>query len=130
MNVYRNHIKYNTLNNDTSWESWYASMGLDINNRSGLYDIDNVSNISSKEMIDSDKTYIEIVFKTPQTFRFYNNHSWKMDNIFYFLYCIENGNLWYGTKKDSIIYFAQYDNSEYQYDVDEDLVNDIHEWLK
>ena len=128
MNIYKNGTRYDAMGRKSDWDSWYMSMGTDINNRAGLYGIIRSSDTAAKDVIQPDKTYMEIVFKEPKTFHFYNNHSWNMERVRYLLYCIENGDFWYGTKKDSVQFLAKYDSSEYQYDRDKDLADDIDRW--
>ncbi|MCR5609972.1 MAG: hypothetical protein K6G26_13015, partial [Lachnospiraceae bacterium] len=81
----------------------------------------------SNDIITDDKTYIEVTYNTPQTFTFYNNESLALENVRYLVFCIENGNLWYGDNKDAITGFAYYNNTEHPYIMDEDLYTSIIE---
>ena len=79
----------------------YMNMGIDISNAASHYTVQDLSS-DTKSIQEAGKTYIEIEYTQPQTFRFYNNKSWEMKNVRSMVYCQEDGTLWYGTTSDKI----------------------------
>ena len=79
----------------------YMNMGIDISNAAAHYTVQDLSS-DTKSIQEAGKTYIEMEYTQPQTFRFYNNKSWEMKNVRNMVYCQEDGTLWYGTTSDKI----------------------------
>lgn len=85
----------------------YIWMGTDISNQAGQYVIEDFT-ADMESIIESGKTYIEIEYAQPQTFRFYNNQSWSMPDTVSLIFCVDDGTLWYGTQSGSIEKCARY----------------------
>ena len=129
LNIYSNGMEFDALNSDTSdYSTWYAWMGIDISNGAAHYKLESQS-VDLNTIIEADKTYIEVEFANPQVFRFANNPSWEMENVGYLVFCVEDGTMWYGSNRDSLENCAFYDNADGQYQIDNDLVDDINNWL-
>lgn len=131
VNIYSNGDVYDALNSEAgNWFTWYLGMGGSISNQSKRYVIESLST-SIDEIIENEtgKTYMEIEYSEPQIFRFYNNHSWVMENVKYIVYCVEDGTVWYGSSKESVAYCARYESENIQYQMDEDLADEINNWL-
>lgn len=79
----------------------YANMGICISNEAASYTVQDLS-ADIKPVQEQGKTYIEIQYAQPQTFRFYNNKSWEMKEVIYLLYCEDDGTIWYGTQAGKI----------------------------
>ena len=128
-NVYYEGEKKDALNDD-NWDlyDWYMSMGIDVNNKAGLYSVENYD--SDHLAFDPEKIYLEVVYSSPQLFRFYNNHDWVMENIVHMVYCPEDGQIWYGESADALNHHAYYDSSEYSYDPDEELIEAVRAWME
>ncbi|MBQ9707885.1 MAG: VanZ family protein [Firmicutes bacterium] len=128
-NVYYEGEKKDALKNG-NWNlyDWYMSMGIDVDNKAGLYSVENCD--SDHLAFDPEKIYLEVVYSSPQLFRFYNNHGWVMENIVHMVYCPEDGQLWYGEGADALDYHAYYNSSEYSYDPDEELIEAVRTWME
>ena len=48
----------------------------------------------------------------------------------YMLYCVDNGELLYGSDSNSILHHAYYSSNDYPYDEDEMLMDEINAWLE
>ena len=46
------------------------------------------------------------------------------------LYCVDNGELLYGSDSNSILHHAYYSSNDYPYDEDEMLMDEINAWLE
>lgn len=111
-------------------EYWYSTMGDAIGNGAGVYEVqDNFSNMNDLLEQDTDKTYMEIIYDSPQLFRFYNNHDWVMEDVSHILYCVDDGTVWYGSGKNTLDYCAKYANKEHPFEADEDLMDEIKTWF-
>ena len=129
LNVCSGSKQYDALHNsDSAYETWYEYIGTDINNKAGFYVIEDYSG-KYIPTIDKEKTYFEIKYSEPLMFRFYNNREWEMSAVQYILYCADDGELWYGSDENAIIYHAYYDSDEYPYEKDTLLMNELNEWL-
>lgn len=110
----------------TEWETWYSWMGNGISNNAGNYNVGRISSDSeSMPVQDAGKTYMEIAFDSPQLFRFYNNKQWSMENVWYMLFCVEDGTVWYGSRENALEFCAQYVSVEYPYTIDQQLMDEI-----
>lgn len=47
----------------------------------------------------------------------------------YLLYCTETGALWYGQSASSSLYHAHYEDEEHPFEMDEQLGEEIQEWV-
>lgn len=79
----------------------YANMGICISNEAASYTVQNLS-ADIKTVQEQGKTYVEIQYAEPQTFRFYNNKSWEMKEVIHLLYCEDDGTIWYGTQAGKV----------------------------
>lgn len=109
-------------------EDWYSWIGDDISNHSAHYKVkDKQSSVES--VIDKNKVYIEIEYKKAQSFKFYNNKSWKMNQVACILFCVEDGTLWYGGSSKNLEKCARYDSIEDKYQVNTQLLDELNEWM-
>ncbi len=130
--VYNNGKEFDALQDlSIDWEMWYIGMGMNIDNQSRGYEYQNdITTIEEILEQENDVTYIEIVFEEPQSFRFYNNRDWYIEDVLHLVYCVEDGTLWYGVEENSLEYKAEYVDEEYPFSVDEDMIDEILEWMK
>lgn len=129
LNIIKNNICCDVLHDGETTDNMpYIWMGIDISNHAKQYEIENVSE-DIESIKEADKTYIEIEYSRPQTFRFYNNKSWNMLDIVYLVFCVDDGTLWYGTQSGSIEKCARYSDLEHEYQADAQLLEDIGKWI-
>ncbi len=73
--------------------------------------------------------YYTIKFDTPQTFKFENNSSWEMSDVTYMMMCINDGTIWYSSNTEYFQHTAVYQNPQYPYEVDEQLIDEIKSYI-
>ncbi len=112
----------------TEAEEWYSWIGDDISNHSAHYKMKDKRS-SVKSVVDKNKVYIEIEYKKPQNFKFYNNKSWEIDQVTCILFCVEDGTLWYGKSNKNLEKCARYDSAEDEYQVNTQLLDELNEWM-
>ena len=128
MRVYYGGDKYDVRGDESSsFDEWYTEIGMDIGNHAGMYVATNYADVNLP-VFERHKIYFEVFYSSPQLFRFYNNRDWIMEDVTYMVYCVNDGELWYGNSAESITYHAYYDSKEYPYVADEDMVSDISAW--
>ena len=121
--------KCKTIDKETSEaEVWYSWSGDDISNHSAHYKVKDEQS-SVKSVIDKNKVYIEIEYKKAQSFKFYNNKSWEIDQVTCMLFCVEDGTLWYGKSHENLEKCARYDSAEDEYQVNTQLLDELNEWM-
>ena len=110
-------------------ELWYTEAGTDISNMSGQYECI-AENADVSSVIVDEANYLEVNFSSPQTFRFYNNRGWVMENVRYLLYRLDNGELWYGKDFGTITHHAIYIGKDYPFRRNETLQEGLTEMLR
>ena len=105
------------------------NIGLKITNNAGSYVVEEQE---SGEIIEvsPEKMYIEVVYRNPQEFRFYNNREWSMNNVGYLLYCITDGSLWYGPDAGAVTFYASYKDDEHPFSPEEGMITEVINWYR
>lgn len=104
----------------------YEEVGLDITTFSSQY-AQSEEKTNAKSVIKESADYYEVTFSSPQTFRFYNNQNWVMENVCYILYCLDNGELWYGESADNLSYHVSVMGKDYGFQKNESLQEYVKE---
>ncbi|MBD5087338.1 MAG: VanZ family protein [Clostridiales bacterium] len=112
------------------WETWYRWMGDSIDSNASFYKWWSENAKTSDIIEQQDNTYIEIVFSNNQEFLLENNEDWTLEHIKHLLYCIEDGNFWYGSKEDTLEYCASYEDIENAFQIDKNLLEEIQEAVR
>lgn len=107
---------------------WYSWIGNDISNDAAHYKIKNVQS-DVKSVMEKNKMYVEMEYKKPQKFKFYNNASWEINRVRCVLFCVNDGTLWYGTENGKLEKSAQYKDKENVYEEDTQLLDELNEWM-
>lgn len=107
---------------------WYSWIGDDISNNAAHYKIKNVQS-DIKSVMEKNKMYVEMGYKKPQSFKFYNNASWKIDRVRCVLFCVNDGTLWYGSENGKLEKSAEYKDEENVYSADTQLLDELNEWM-
>lgn len=107
---------------------WYSWIGDDISNNAAHYKIKNVRS-DIKSVMEKNKIYVEMEYKKPQSFKFYNNASWEIDRVRCVLFCVNDGTLWYGTENGKLEKSAEYKDEENVYSADTQLLDELNEWM-
>ena len=77
----------------------------------------------------SDSIYVEFNYKNPQLFTFYNNQDLKLENVKKIIYNVNNGDF-YVEIEDGKIEEYFYNDTEHPFQVDENLIDIIKDFLK
>ena len=135
--------RFSQLSNLTIWENaigkrianetdeaydWYSWIGNDISNNAAHYKIKKVQS-DIKSVMEKNKMYVEMEYKEPQSFKFYNNTSWEINRVRCVLFCVNDGTLWYGTENGKLEKFAEYKDKESVYEEDTQLLDELNEWM-
>lgn len=130
VNVYYQGMKKEARYDDKSfWDLWYENMGLKITNNAGSYVVEE-KDISETVAVASEKMYIEVVYRKPQEFHFYNNREWCMNNVGYLLYCTADGSLWYGPNAGEVTFYAYYKDDDHPFTPEEGMITEVINWFK
>lgn len=125
-NILNNSSCYTIENDRVNKSNCYYWIGQEISNKASLYKLQDLpTNFEFAQ--EADKVYIEIKYLEPQTFRFYNNPSWEMLDVTHIVYCMSDGTIWYSSNYNYFEKCAIYDNSQDEYQVNDDLKNEIEE---
>lgn len=108
----------------------YSSVATEITNNVWAYEFEETNTTSDEIINDLKLPIVEIVYKTPHAFKFYNNQDFEMDNVGCIVFNIYSGDFWYGPNEDNLTSKMLYGSTQYPYIASENLINNINEVLK
>ncbi len=126
--IWKNGVSKEVESETSELYDWYSNIGIDISNLSGNYKVQEIAT-EVNSVIDKDKMYVEMEYMTPQSFQFYNNKSWEISDITCMLFCVDDGTVWYGTTQGKLEECAVFDDSDYEYSMDTQLMDELNTWM-
>lgn len=111
-------------NGDT--DTIYAWIGSSISNSISRY---KKQENEIKQIDFNDKIYVELDYKKPQLFTFYNNQDLKLENVKSIIYNVNNGTFYISLVDEKIEEYF-YNDTKYPFQIDEDLIDIIKEYYK